>query len=124
VLKSNYYDESVTENATVKLVFSGGTEIRVDYWRIISNAVPIRSSFDHGNQYGLPQPVDAIQALTKAIDGEKILAAKLDKTTGDISLEFGNHLTVQLFNFTGYEVWDLKFPDGTREVSNYIYRFE
>ncbi len=23
------------------------------------------------------------------------------------------------FNFTGYEVWEFRFPDGTGELSNY-----
>jgi len=28
-------------------------------------------------------------------------------------------LKLQILNFTGYEIWEIRFPDGTGEYSNY-----
>jgi len=47
---------------------------------------------------------------------------RLDKETGDLLFQFADGIHVQVFNFTGYEVWEIHFPDGTGEYSNYVYR--
>ena len=39
--------------------------------------------------------------------------------TGDLRFKFDGELTFEVFNFTSYEIWEVTFPDGTVEWSNY-----
>jgi hypothetical protein len=49
--------------ASVELVFSNGSNLQADYWRITKDAKAVISSFDHQQQYGLQAPLDAIKKL-------------------------------------------------------------
>jgi hypothetical protein len=33
--------------------------------------------------------------------------------------DFDGGIALQVFNFTGYEIWEMHFPDGAVEYSNY-----
>ena len=54
------------------------------------------------------------------MDGKPVTSASADFETGDLSIEFSSNVKLQVFNFTGYEIWEMKFPDGTVEYSNYF----
>lgn len=43
----------------------------------------------------------------------------MDRTTGDLHFRFDGELTLEVFNFTAFEIWELTFPDGTSALSNY-----
>jgi hypothetical protein len=43
----------------------------------------------------------------------------MDEATGDLHFRFGIEVTLHVFNFTGFEIWEVRFPDGTGELSNY-----
>jgi hypothetical protein len=43
----------------------------------------------------------------------------INKETGDLLFNFTNDVKLQVLNFTGYEIWQISFPDGTGEYSNY-----
>jgi hypothetical protein len=43
----------------------------------------------------------------------------LDKETGDVLLQFTENKKLQILAFTGYEVWEISFPGGAGEHSNY-----
>lgn len=77
------------------------------------------SSFDHKQQYGLPVPIDAIAELCRELSGKAVVNARYDSTTGDLLFAFDSEIDLQVFNFTGYEVWEVHFPNGTGEYSNY-----
>ena len=96
-----------------------GTKLRADYWRVIKDGRASISSFDHKQQYGLPAPIDAVELLTKELQGQLVTDARHETETGDLLLWFTNNIKCQLFNFTGYEIWEINFPDGTGEYSNY-----
>jgi len=72
------------------------------------------------SNYGLPAPIDAIRELQAQIQGKLLTDAQLDRETGDLLFNFGENIKLQVFNFSGYEVWEISFPDGTGDYSNYV----
>jgi hypothetical protein len=105
--------------ASVQLLFSDGSRLRADYWRIVKGEKAGVSSFDHRQQYGLPSPIDAIVHLQEELQDKTVTDARLDERTGDLLFRFTGGLEFQVFNFTGSEVWEIHFPNGTGEYSPY-----
>jgi hypothetical protein len=105
--------------APVLLSFSTGAVLTAVYWRVIETGVAGYSSFDHEQRYGLPAAINAIQALHDVIADRELTSATLDHRPGDLLFEFSDNRTFQVFNFTGYEIWDMRFPNGSVEYSNY-----
>ena len=120
VSKSGYYPEPGT--ASVELLFSERSRIRAGYWRIVKNGNAGLSSFDHDQQYGLPAKIDAFHQLERELQGKCITDALLDAGIGDLLFRFEGDLEFRVFNFTGYEVWEIHFPNGTGEYSPYARR--
>jgi hypothetical protein len=81
----------------------------------------VLSSFDNQQQYGLPSPLDAIEKLREELLHKTVTDAQLVKETGDLLFQFADNSSYQVFNFTGYEAWEINFPDGTGEYSNYVF---
>ena len=113
-------DNDAYDGASVTLTFSGGATLRVDYWRLLKNSLAVVSSFDHQQKYGLPEPIDARQDLRKALGGQQVVEARLDKQTGDLLFAFSGRAHLQAFNLTGYEIWEMGFPDGSGGYSNFV----
>jgi hypothetical protein len=105
--------------APVQLGFVDGSKIHMEYWRLIIDGKAGLSSFDHLQQYGLPAPIDAIKQLQLELENKTVIEVRLEKETGDLLFQFTGNTKLQIFNFTGYETWDVSFPDGTGEYSNY-----
>jgi hypothetical protein len=105
--------------ASVRLIFSEGSKLRADYWRIARDGKAKISSFDHQKQYGLPAPRDAIRELQQELQNKLVTEANLDGESGDLLFQFNGRIKFQVLNLTGYEVWEINFPDGTGELSNY-----
>ncbi len=103
----------------VELYFSDGSRLRTDYWRLIRDGKSHTSSFDHQQKYGLPAPIDAFAQIGEALDGKSLREAKWDARTGDVILFFAPDIELQVFNFTGYEDWEIHFSNGTGEYSPY-----
>jgi hypothetical protein len=101
------------------LLFAEGTRLRADYWRVLRDGKERISSFDHQQQYGLPAPLDAIKELQNELKNKTVTEAQLNKESGDLLLQFTENTKLQIFSFSGYEVWEISFPDGTGEYSNY-----
>ena len=113
-------DNDLHGGASVILAFEGGATIRADYWRLLKNSLAVVSSFDHQQKYSLPQPVDARQDLRKVLDGQQVIEARLDKQTGDLLFAFSGRAHLQVFNLTGYVVWETAFPNGGGDYSNFV----
>jgi hypothetical protein len=94
--------------------------LTAEYWRLLEGGKATISSFDHRQKYGLPEPIDAIKRLQELLRGKLVLSAALDHSTGDLLFEFEGMACLQVFNFTGYEIWEIRFSDGTGEYSNYV----
>jgi hypothetical protein len=104
--------------ASLELLFANGTRLQAEYWRLIHDGKAGRSSFDHQQRYGLPEPIDAIRELQEHIQSKLVTDAQIDKETGDLVFQFGVNRKLQVFNFTGYEIWEITFPNGSVEYSN------
>ena len=105
--------------ASIHLLFSNGIWIGAEYWRLVVDDKAGMSSFDHQQKYGLPAPIDAVNTLRDTLQEKLVINAVLDHKTGDLLFEFAVNVTLQVFNFTGYEIWHIRFPNGAEEYSNY-----
>lgn len=106
--------------ASVALIFENGSRLHAQYWRLIKMEREVRlSSFDHQQRYGLAAPIDAINKLQEELQNKVVTGARMRDETGDLLFEFADHLKLEVFSFTGYEDWEIHFPDGTGECSNY-----
>ena len=105
--------------ASIRVLFANGTRLRAEYWRLVISGKAGLSSFDHQQKYGLPAPIDAVKSLSETLQGKLVTHAFLDRKTGDLLFEFAGAITLQVLNFTGYEIWEINFPDGSCEYSNY-----
>jgi hypothetical protein len=105
--------------AAVVVEFSDGTVLKANYWRLIQDGRALLSSFDHQKKYGLPAPIDAKEQMSNRLEGRICNGVRFDSETADLTLVFGEATKLQVFNFTGYEIWEIRFPDGTGEYSNY-----
>ena len=105
--------------ASIIARFSNGSILQATYWRVIKDGKTNLSSFDHGQKYGLPAPIDAKSQLADLLNGKTCQDARCDGETADLILQFDGNTKFQVFNFTGYEIWQIHFPDGTGEYSNY-----
>jgi hypothetical protein len=116
------YEEPPTDtiySVGTSLSLADGTKLDALFWRLTKGGRPLVSIFDHQQRYGLPAPVDAIGMLRDELVGQLIEEATMDQTTGDLHLCFPADVMFQVFNFTAFEIWDMKFPDGTGQLSNY-----
>jgi hypothetical protein len=57
--------------------------------------------------------------LQKELRDKTATGAQLDKETGDLILQFTENVKLQACAFSGYEVWEIHFADGTGEYSNF-----
>jgi hypothetical protein len=105
--------------ASIIVRFSNGTILQATFWRVIKDGKTQLSSFDHGQKYGLPAPIDAKNQLADLLNGKTCQDARCDGETADLILKFHENIKLQVFNFTGYEIWAIHLPDGRGEYSNY-----
>ncbi len=116
------YEEPATDaiySVGTSIAFADGTKLDAQFWRLNKGGRPLVSIFDHRQRYGLPAPVDAIGRLGGELLGKLVEDAAMDEATGDLCLSFRRDVVLQVFNFTAFEIWAVKFPDGTGELSNY-----
>jgi hypothetical protein len=100
--------------------FADGTNLRAQFWRLTKGGRPLLSIFDHRRRYGMPAPVDALRVIHDELAGKQVLDASMDGVTGDLRFRFEGDVALEVFNFTAFEIWEVKFPDGTGELSNYV----
>lgn len=105
--------------ASVLILFADGTRLEAEFWRLIENGAATFSSFDHQQKYGLPEIIDAVEELRNRLSGKTLTSALHDLETGDLIFEFTAATRLQVLNVTGYEIWQLTFPSGAVEYSNY-----
>jgi len=99
--------------------FADGTKVEAQFWRLSKEKRPLLSIFDHRRQYGLPTPIDAVEVLRGELVGKKISEAAMDGATGDLRFGFEGGASLEIFNFTAYEIWSVTFADGSGQLSNY-----
>jgi len=96
--------------------FDGGGSITTEStWRLVTAEGIKVTSEDHGHQFALPSPLDAVDVIRKAIGQQTIEQYRLDPRTGDLSLVFDNSTELQFLNLSlGYESWHI--VHGAQEI--------
>jgi hypothetical protein len=86
--------------------------LRVDcLWRIVKDGKLHRTSLDHGQQFGLPAPLDAYAEAASMLLGHRVEAVRFRVETADLSLEFAGHIVLEVVaDSSGYEPWNLEGP--------------
>jgi hypothetical protein len=80
-------------------------------WRFVADGHILVTSSDHGQQFGLPSPVDAIAQVMSRVRGKAIRAASISETTGDLCIDLEGDLQLEFLQMSsGYESWDLSAP--------------
>lgn len=84
----------------------------------MENGAASYSNFDHHQKYGLPASIDAVEELCGRLSTRTVIEALHDQETGDLVFGFTGNTKLQILNVAGYEIWELRFPNGAVEYSN------
>ena len=80
-------------------------------WRIVRDNRVILTSEDHGQQFGLPAPIDVGSKVMEEFASAPVRAVVLRKATGDMLIEFEQGLRLEIIsNSAGYEAWEVRGP--------------
>lgn len=75
-------------------------------WHLIEDDRVRLTSEDDGQQFGLPEPIDANQELNRCICRARVEAVSLRENTLDLELRFSTgHLLQVIPDSSGYESW-------------------
>jgi hypothetical protein len=87
-------------------------------WRLISEGRICVSDSDHGQWYGLAEPVDAVTKSNKLLAGKAVQRAMIRPETNDLVLEVDGDLRLEILPFSmGYESWHIHAPGGREFVA-------
>jgi hypothetical protein len=82
-------------------------------WRVIEAGAIKLGWKDHGQQFGLPSPIDGMETATRLLGRLPVEAAFASAETADLSIAFGPSSRLEIFNDSaGYEGWILNGPSG------------
>lgn len=59
--------------------------------------------------------IDSVMQLREELEDKFVIDAQLEERSGDLRFLFSSDIEFQVFNFTGYEVWEIHFPNGNEE---------
>lgn len=87
------------------------------FWRVLTDRKITLVSLDHGNQFGMPKPVDVIEELSACLQGNALINLNVAKDTGDLKLSLTNNIELQIFvTSTGYESYQFEV-EGKRYIA-------
>lgn len=79
-------------------------------WRVLLSGGILFGSGDHGQSFGLPNPVDVPRYCRQALGSSCITSATLCRGTSDAILRFENGAQLEIFNSSGsHEGWGCVF---------------
>lgn len=90
----------------------GEATLAVDcLWRIMAGSKVVLTSREHGQQFGLPAPVDAYAKAASLLQDRPVVEVRLDERSADLRVEFegGQRLEI-LTDSSGYEPWNFHAP--------------
>lgn len=120
MLSSHSITKVENTDGTTVIYFSNNDKISGTYWRLIGLPKERLSSFDDGQKYGLREKINATKNLAEAVVGKGVSVVKFDSTSGDLEIELSDNFKIQVFNFSGNEVWEVEFHDGSGQLSNFV----
>ena len=78
-------------------------------WRLLKDDRIILVSADHGQQFGLPKPVDVVNQFTQILTGQTLTKIQIKKNTADLILTLTNSFEIEIFiSSSGYESYNLQ----------------
>jgi hypothetical protein len=87
-------------------------------WRLVSGKSIVLAGSDHGQKFGLPQPVDVCSEALRLISGTPVESVRIDEITADLSITFSGDMRLDLFNdSSGYEGWTFTDSSGLMLVA-------
>ena len=87
-------------------------------WQIIAEGRVSLASGDHGQQYGLPEPIDAPARAMELLAGRAIRQVSLEQASADLCIEFEGAVRMRTFNdSSGFEAWNLTGSQGALYVA-------
>lgn len=107
-------------DGSIKMHLSDGVKISSTFWRLLGLQNERLSSFDDGMKYGLTSSVDSHRRLAEVVVGKALVTANFTLASGDLEFEFVGSLKLQIFNFSGNEVWEVEFAEGSGQLSNFV----
>ena len=87
-------------------------------WRILVEGRIAHGDSDHGQQFGLPKPVDGAGRSNKLLLNKVIESVAVRDDTGDITISFTDGTALEVLNTSsGYEGWQLNDGAGLNVVA-------
>ena len=78
-------------------------------WRLLKDSQIVLVSADHGHQFGLPKPVDAVNELSQNLTRQKLTNIQIKKITGDLILTLTDRHELEVFiSSGGFESYNLQ----------------
>jgi hypothetical protein len=98
---------------TWSFTFSDGARVTTESsWRLLTKEGVSVTSEDDGQLFGLKDPVDACARVIAAVGDRKITECRLEERTSDLSVRFGDDVTVQFLTMScGFESWHAQIGD-------------
>ena len=86
-------------------------------WRIIAKGGVALGYADHGQQFGLPRPIDGVDEAKRLLSGT-IVRVSITDLTADIRLQFSDDAVLDVFNSSsGYEGWECTSNNGVLAIA-------
>ncbi len=83
-------------------------------WRLIVAGRVKLTSEDHGQQFGLPEPIDAAVGVNSCLAGTTVQSISLVEGLFDLEFKFESGDSFQVIpDSSGYEAWELNGNDST-----------
>ena len=96
-----------------------GTLCTNSLWRVLVGGRHAFGSGDHGQKYGLPAPKDAVALGRARLVGRRAVEIAALRGTGDLRILLEGGVTLEIFaTSTGYEPWQVYWPDGSGVFAN------
>ena len=75
-------------------------------WRLIADQRIVFGNRDDQHKFGLPEPIDGKSLVKQWIQDRPVQSTSVDSFTGDVRIEFGEGVRLDIFNSSGgYEGW-------------------
>ncbi|MGB4774418.1 MAG: hypothetical protein WBP45_04545 [Daejeonella sp.] len=109
-ITSSLFDKAAFDNNADYWRFSFTDKIYASssgFWRLLKSNKIIFVSFDNGEQFGLPEPIDLAVELNKILEGKYLTKIEVLKDTFDLVLTLTDDLKLEIFiASSGYETYD------------------
>ena len=77
------------------------------FWRLLIEGKIDLVSLDHGQQFGLPKPLDLVEELTNKLAGKRLTKIEVIKDTYDLVLTLTGGFRLEIYiSSSGYETYD------------------